>query len=198
MKSMYVDCMNGHTPFLRKYLWKLKVPLKIKIFMWFLNRKVILTKDNLAKRNWNGCKKCAFCKQDETVEHLFISCSFVRDIWRLLHFTYNVSPPNSIANMFGSWLSGIDKKSKALIRIGVCAFIWAIWNCRNDVVFNKVPNVHFLQVVHRATYWINTWSWLLPPDQRVHLDTGYTRLMAIVRAIFNRHGWYQCRRITQF
>jgi hypothetical protein len=27
--------------------------------MWFLNRKEILTKDKLAKRNWTGCKKNA-------------------------------------------------------------------------------------------------------------------------------------------
>jgi hypothetical protein len=51
VKSMYLDYLNGHTKFLKKYIWKMKVPLKIKIFMWFLNRKVILTKDNLAKRN---------------------------------------------------------------------------------------------------------------------------------------------------
>ena len=51
VSSMYSDMMHGHTPFLHKYLWKLKVHLKIKIFMWFLRRKVILTKDNLIKRN---------------------------------------------------------------------------------------------------------------------------------------------------
>jgi hypothetical protein len=50
VKSMYLDWMNGHTVYLRKYLWKLKIPLKIKIFMWFLSNKVILTNDNLAKR----------------------------------------------------------------------------------------------------------------------------------------------------
>jgi hypothetical protein len=32
VKSMYLDLMNGHTRFLWKYLWKIKVPLKIKIF----------------------------------------------------------------------------------------------------------------------------------------------------------------------
>jgi hypothetical protein len=32
VKSMYIDYMNGHTRFLRKYLWKLKILLKIKIF----------------------------------------------------------------------------------------------------------------------------------------------------------------------
>jgi hypothetical protein len=54
VKSMYADYMNGHTVFLKKYLWKIKVPLKIQIFMWFLYNKVILTKDNLAKRRWTG------------------------------------------------------------------------------------------------------------------------------------------------
>jgi hypothetical protein len=71
VKSLYVDFMNDHTVFLKKYIWRLKVPLKIRIFMWFLNKKVLLTKDNLSKRNWIGSKKCAFCTADESVEHLF-------------------------------------------------------------------------------------------------------------------------------
>ena len=50
VKSMYEDLMNDHTIYLHKYLWKLKIPQKIKIFMWFLHRKVLLTKDNLAKK----------------------------------------------------------------------------------------------------------------------------------------------------
>jgi hypothetical protein len=53
VKSFYMDLMNGHAIYLRKYLWKLKIPLKIKKFMWFLSNKVLLTKDNLAKRKWN-------------------------------------------------------------------------------------------------------------------------------------------------
>jgi hypothetical protein len=48
------------------------LPLKITIFMWFLNRKVWLTKDNLVKRQWKGCKKCCFCDADESVEPLFL------------------------------------------------------------------------------------------------------------------------------
>jgi hypothetical protein len=37
VKSMYLDLMNDHTTFLCKYLWKLKIPLKIKKFMWFIS-----------------------------------------------------------------------------------------------------------------------------------------------------------------
>ena len=92
--------------------------------------------------------------------------------------------------MFSDWLVGVDKKTKAHIRIGVCAFLWTIWNCRNDIVFNKTGVVHFLQVVYKASYWINLWSLLLPLEQRALMDSGCTRLMAVVRTIFNRGGWY--------
>jgi hypothetical protein len=33
------------------YLWKIKIPLKIKVFLWLLYREAILTKDNLVKKN---------------------------------------------------------------------------------------------------------------------------------------------------
>jgi hypothetical protein len=51
VKSMYLDLLDDDTKYLKKYIWKMKVPLKIKIFMWVFHRKVILTKDNLLKRN---------------------------------------------------------------------------------------------------------------------------------------------------
>ena len=115
-----------------------------------MHRKELLTKDNLIKRRWIGCKKCVFCDTDESVEHLFISCPFARDIWRLVHFTFNIHPPASVANLFGDWLNGVDKRSKELIRIGVAAMLWAIWNCRNDIIFNKANSTHYLQVINKA------------------------------------------------
>lgn len=105
--------MNDDARCLTTYLWKLKIPLKIKIFMWFLNKKVLLTRDNLAKRNWNGSKKCCFCDSEETVNHLFISCPFDRLVWRIIFATYDIPPPTNITNMFRNWLNGIDNKTKA-------------------------------------------------------------------------------------
>jgi hypothetical protein len=34
-----------------KKIWKMKIPVKTKIFAWYLRRGVSLTKDNLVKRN---------------------------------------------------------------------------------------------------------------------------------------------------
>jgi hypothetical protein len=41
-------------------LWKLKIPLRIKVFGWYVRKGVVLIKDNLAKRNCHGSKKCVF------------------------------------------------------------------------------------------------------------------------------------------
>jgi hypothetical protein len=51
VNSMYLDIINGHTGFLQKYIYvKIKVPLKVRVFMRFLHCKVIFTKDNSSKR----------------------------------------------------------------------------------------------------------------------------------------------------
>jgi hypothetical protein len=57
MQSIYYD---DHTKFLGKYIWKIKFLLKIRIFISFLHPKVLLTKDNLEKRKWQGCNKYIF------------------------------------------------------------------------------------------------------------------------------------------
>ena len=60
VRSMYLALINNGYIERNKIIWKLKMPLKIKIFMWYLLKGVVLTKDNLARRNWNGSLRCYF------------------------------------------------------------------------------------------------------------------------------------------
>ena len=69
--SMYKYLVNNGIKVTQK-IWHMKVPLKIKIFLWFLKKGVILTKDNLARRNWNGSKACCFCSAPETFQHYLL------------------------------------------------------------------------------------------------------------------------------
>jgi hypothetical protein len=105
--------------------------------MWFLSNRVLLTKDNLAKRKLTGSQKCCFCNNNETVDHLFLRCPFAKIIWRMIFFTYNIPPPSNVTNMFGNWLNGVNKKDKVYIRIGISEICWLIWTSRNDIIFNK-------------------------------------------------------------
>jgi hypothetical protein len=58
MQSMYQNLVNQIAYPLNKSVWKLEVPLKIKVFDWFVLKGFILTKGNLLKRNWRGDDKC--------------------------------------------------------------------------------------------------------------------------------------------
>ena len=45
VKSLYRKLITEECDFLQKFLRKVKVPAKIKIFLWLANRKSFLTKD---------------------------------------------------------------------------------------------------------------------------------------------------------
>jgi hypothetical protein len=89
------------------------------------------------------------CDLVKSIHHLFISCPFARLVWRVIEFTFNLSPPTKITNLFGNWLSAIVKEDRARIRVGVCALLWTVWNCRNDLVFNKTSHAIFYRLSTR-------------------------------------------------
>ena len=122
--SMYRALVQPEIPVDNNYkIWQMKIPLKIKVFAWYLRKGVILTKDNLVKRNWQGSKKCVSCAHDETIKHLFFTCKVARSIWSAIQMASNLYQPTSVANIFGNWLNGIDNKLKTILRIGALAVI---------------------------------------------------------------------------
>ena len=67
VNSMYSYLIRNNLK-LSQIIWWLTIPLKIKIFLSVFKRvAVILTLDNLAKRNWNFHKPCCFCGKPGTV-----------------------------------------------------------------------------------------------------------------------------------
>jgi hypothetical protein len=106
-----------------------------------------------------------FVYHDETIKHLFFQCRFDRTIWSVIQVASTLFPPRSITNIFGNWLNGIEKRFKKHIRVGAIAFIWSLWLCRNDKVFND-KNSSILQVIYRAIGTLRLWSALQRPQDR--------------------------------
>ena len=90
--SMYLHMINQNTPFSHKLIWKLKIPLKIKIFLWYLQKEVILTKDNLIKRNWKGSQKRCFYNCNKTIKYFFLWLSSCQDSMEDYLYSYWVNP----------------------------------------------------------------------------------------------------------
>ncbi len=113
------------------------MPLKIKIFMWYLLNGVVLTKDNLARRNWNGNLRCCFCTKNESIQYLFIDCHFAKFIWRVFQFSFGLYIPTSISHIFYDWRQRVVNKKSKLILVGAFALCWALWLSRNDRVLTN-------------------------------------------------------------
>jgi hypothetical protein len=156
VRSLYHHIIDTNAPFQHRKIWMMSIPLKIKIFLWFLQRGVVLTKDNLARKNWKGSKKCVSCNRNENIQHLFLDCPFAKTIWHIIFFATNLKQPRSISHLFGPWLNNQTKTMKGLIWVGVAALCWAIWRCRNDLIFNKLKTNSIMQVIFRGAYWLRS------------------------------------------
>ena len=64
------------------WIWKAKIPLKIKNFLWQLAQDAVLTRDVMNRRNWKGNPRCSFCYDRETSSHLFFGCPVAKVVWR--------------------------------------------------------------------------------------------------------------------
>ena len=126
--------------------------------------------------------------QYETIKHLFLDCLPAKLLWRSIHMAFNITSPNSIHTLFGTWLNGVESNTARHIWIGVCALLWAIWKCRNDMVFNRKNHINLLRVIYRATTWIHTWLLFTPAEASEPLVIGSTRWEMVARDIYNRFG----------
>jgi hypothetical protein len=68
---------------------------KINVFMWLVEQKAILTKDNMLKRKWQGGLGCYFCSQHENIDHLLFSCLIAKVIWEVVALCFHQSKRHS-------------------------------------------------------------------------------------------------------
>jgi hypothetical protein len=196
VSSMYQSLLDSDIIPHNSHLWKIRVPLKIKVFLWLVYRESILTKDNLVKRNWHGNGKCCFCNDHETVQHLFFDCALAKFIWRIIHLACGLSPPTSIRNTFGAWVRNIKPSHRQLIFAGIGAMLWAIWLSRNDITFNKSPILSYMQVIYRGTHRARTWSVFQKEEGRQVLHSVCRSIEILTMEVFTKHGWRFSNRLS--
>ena len=85
--DMYKNLVNSGIKVIQE-IWHAKIPLKIKIFMRYLKRGVLHTKNNLAMQNWIGSKVCSFCNWEESIQHFFFDCTNDNFFWRAIHLAF--------------------------------------------------------------------------------------------------------------
>jgi RsiW-degrading membrane proteinase PrsW (M82 family) len=91
--------------------------------------------------------------------------------------------------MFGNWLNNQHKDFKQLIWVGVAAVYWAIWKCRNDIVFKKTKFNSILQVIFKGAYWLRFWAQLQRKEQVKNILIAMSRRLEVIALQFANEGW---------
>jgi hypothetical protein len=102
VKSIYKDLSSYVIDRSFKHLWKAKILLKIKIWLWMIWHNAIPTKDTMTERGWLGNSKCQFCDQNETIHRLFFSCPAAKFVWSCVARSIGAqSRPGNFSPFFG-------------------------------------------------------------------------------------------------
>jgi hypothetical protein len=198
VRSMYAFLINNGIR-VSQGIWKAKLPMKIKVFMWYLKKGVILTKDNLAKRNWRGNTNCSFCGLQETVNHLFFKCAYARFLWTAVHMFFGIPRPLNIENFFNSWLKTGNNDFNRGLLVAASALCWSLWITRNEIVFDKCRPKSFLQVLFRGTHWLRQWAQLQRHESaRLQLVDVCRLIESSSLELFASPGWSSALRISVF
>ena len=147
----------GRVPY--KFWWKIKIPLRIKTFLWLILKKSILTRDILLKKGGKCSPNCLFCGQEESIDHLFLHCPLARYIWNVVSVATGLKCQfANVHHCLMEWLDGFGKKQLSKISVGIAAVFWGIWKTRNLACFeNKWPKEP-VEVIHEIGFWIDWWA----------------------------------------
>ncbi|GKV19300.1 hypothetical protein SLEP1_g29582 [Rubroshorea leprosula] len=143
-----------------KQLWRLKIPPKVRVFLWRAILNSLPSLDNLVKRGVLQEMTCPNCQgADETLMHLLFFCPQVEPIW--FGSTLGLNPRQLGVFCFREWWRYINDVAKQMglpSLVEQCAIIcWHIWKARNEKHFEQV-NFNPHQILARISAMIQDYS----------------------------------------
>ena len=115
-----------------KVLWKMRCPLKAKLFCWFLLFGKALTWDVLIMKGREGPSRCFLCKMEcESNFHIGVDCPFSQYVWLIIEDNLrlnNLWNGESVTACFKNWCLNPEVENFKPLPIIV---LWFIWKARN-------------------------------------------------------------------
>eukprot|EP00253_Pinus_taeda_P002680 PITA_02680 len=116
-----------------KKLWKLKCPLKSRIFLWCILKRKISTWDILQARFFIGPGRCPLCKmEEESINHLFTSCGVSLRIWREITDLLKLKAPWGSFPIEVAWNKWWHSFPEGNLRNLPPIFFWGVWDKNSE------------------------------------------------------------------
>ena len=190
VKSFYSLMQSGRVvPY--RFLWKVKIPLRVRTFLWLVLKKSILTRDVLLHRGGECESKCLFCGMDESISHLFFLCPLARYIWNVVSCAFGVNCQFQNIDQGIAWLNGFGKKKRNILSVGMASIIWHIWKTRNAACFQGEWPVEPYLVIIRICDGIQKWCILQVSQDAKEMLKFYAKLLErVAKEVFGaRRRW---------
>lgn len=141
-------------------LWKAKIPLKIKHFLFMAMKGKIPCAAQLKKKKWKGEINCKMCGLEEDTEHTLFRCPLARFLWCAIREIagWEMSPI-SFSDFFLFIKEGKGKKG-GFWWVVLAACCWAIWLARKKIVFEGVVINSPFHLIHNVLMFLQKWSLL--------------------------------------
>ena len=134
-KNIKEECSDdSEMKHLWKSIWKLKLPNKIRSFMWRACREALATKANLKKRKITKDDLCSQCgKGAETSLHLFWFCDKAKEVWCNSKMALPFSLDHSWSFIDVMWQLVKHSSTSPGLMEKMMSLCWEIWKERNSV-----------------------------------------------------------------
>ena len=126
--------LPNHNLALWKKIWSIKLPPKVKNFLWRVCSHCLPTKDRLIQRKLNVDPTCPVCATEmETSLHVFTQCRFAKNYW----LAAQLSQPSENLQSITDWVFHILEFKNVDSRQLGCMILCAIWHHRHEVLWNN-------------------------------------------------------------
>lgn len=168
--------VNDSGPYYKR-IWKGRIPAKIKIFLWLAVNNVILTKDNMIKRKWQGDPSCYFCHKNETIDHLLFQCSVAKSVWAIVAFSLGANNVPTSLSQCWTWCEKWFPFGQKFRTLGIAAICWALWKTRNKICFEGKDLHDPDTIVCYACALMSYWAGLFMDEDRAALEAGINTML---------------------
>ncbi|KAL5820844.1 hypothetical protein ACOSQ3_022726 [Xanthoceras sorbifolium] len=128
-----------------KFLWCLKIPSKIKIFIWKACHHWLPTLLSLTKRGIKVVSSYNEChSRPESIYHAFWGCSYLKPIRRSLLFLEGLTNIESLH--FLDFMLICKSRLKQVEMKSFCVILWRVW-CNRNRKLHSLPQLPVDQIV---------------------------------------------------
>uniref|UniRef100_A0A803PKZ1 Reverse transcriptase zinc-binding domain-containing protein n=1 Tax=Cannabis sativa TaxID=3483 RepID=A0A803PKZ1_CANSA len=132
-------------------MWSLRLPKKLKIFLWRFINEALPTAVNLVHRKFSSSNACSLCQCSwKTSGHAIFRCKRAKAVWQ--QFQYKIHMPN-MGNAKGfDIFSYIAAAHNDFELEQIVCLMWSIWSERNKEIHGTKPKPVAVLCSYSASY----------------------------------------------